>query len=123
MTKPKPIIEKISLSSDQQKRLEDYLALFNKPEKYSHIVSSATKRRKIMEIIGGKLCFFCYAIPTYQVSYPYQGINRIERFCNDCFAKRADREKEGNKCLKSFESNQDIINEVEMQERLASQNY
>ena len=57
-----------------------------------------------MEIIGGKLCFFCYAVPSYQVTYPYQGdISRVERYCNDCFAKKEEREKEGNEYLKSFE--------------------
>ena len=76
-----------------------------------------------MEIIGGKLCFFCYAVPSYQVTYPYQGVSRVERYCNDCFAKKEEREKEGNEYLKSFERNQDIINDLDMQERLTSQNY
>ena len=118
------MISRIVLSPDKLKVLDDFLALEKETKiKYYHVVSSATKRRKIMEIIGGKLCFFCYAIPSYQVSYPYGGISRVERYCNDCFEKRVDREKEGNECRKSFENDPEIINDIDIEQRLISHNY
>lgn len=119
----KPIIEKISLSPDQQKALEDYLALFNKStEKYCHVISRNNRRRHIISIVG-KLCSFCDGIPSYQVSYHFEGIIRLERFCDSCWGKKEERERDAKEYRKSFETNPDIINDINMQESITSQNY
>ena len=119
-----PIIEKIELTQDQQKKLEDYLALENQNHKikFHHVISSLTRRRHIISIVG-KLCSFCYGIPSYQVSYPCGGISRVERFCQSCYDKRQERDRLAKESKSYIETDPERINEVYMKERSTLQNY
>ena len=68
--------------------------------------------------IVGKLCSYCDAIPSYQVSYPHQGITRVERFCQSCYDKRKERDEEGEESKSYLETNPEKISQIYVKEKV-----
>lgn len=100
--------------------LSDYLALEKEHLRTKHYrnVSTLTKRRRIISIVGG-LCSFCDSVPSYSVTYPFNGISKVERYCQSCYDRREDREKDGQESKSYLETDQEKINEMSF----SSENY
>lgn len=86
-------IEPIILSPDKQEFLDNFLELQNSPIRYEYHYSPTGRIKKIKKIIGCTLCQ-CGNIPKFKITYQFKGITKLERYCDSCFNKIKEREKE-----------------------------
>lgn len=91
-------VDEIILSPEKQEFLKNFL----EAQKHTRSYTPHGKLKTIKRIFGGTLCS-CEAIPKYLITYQYNGITKIEKYCQPCFDKVKEHEKEAEMLLTNKE--------------------
>lgn len=87
-TKPRPIIQKITFTKEDQEDIKSILE--GKPNKYTKGRTPASPQHKMYILkrkYYGNFCHLCSKFPDYKVTYNYDGATLVERYCEQHLPK------------------------------------